>query len=130
MKGKSEGRPWDERLVDLRVDDNAAPLIELARLLKLYRAYEHMNNGDLYTEKNNMEEAMKEYRAAMQLFPSNLEMQYWTAITLANNKKIKDAAAMLAKIYARDSNWRELTRRLPKVNLLNVSADDLKSLTR
>jgi uncharacterized Ntn-hydrolase superfamily protein len=130
VKGKSEGKPWDERLVDLRVDDHAAPLIELARLLKLYRAYEHMNNGDLYTEKNNMEEAMKEYRAAMQLFPSNLEMQYWTAITLANNKKIKDAAAMLEKIYAKDSNWRELTRRLPKVNLLNVSVDDLKSLTR
>ncbi len=130
VEGKSEGKPWNERLVDLRVDDQRRAPYELARLLKLYRAYEHMNNGDLYTEKNNMEEAMKEYRAAMQLFPSNLEMQYWTAITLANNKKIKDAAAMLAKIYAEDSNWRELTRRLPKVNLLNVSADDLKSLTR
>jgi hypothetical protein len=42
-----------------------------------------MNNGDLATEKNNMPLAMKEYKVAMEMFPNNLEIQYWTAITLA-----------------------------------------------
>jgi len=42
-----------------------------------------MNNGDLVTEKNNMPLAMQEYEAAMKMFSYNLEMQYWTAITLA-----------------------------------------------
>ncbi len=129
VSGKSEGKPWDERLIDLRVDDHTEPLRELERLLKTFRAYEHMNNGDLAVEKNDMTMAMQEYNAAMKMFPENLEMQYWTAITLANNKKVKEATTILQKIYKKDSNWRELTLRLPKVNLLNVTENELKELT-
>jgi len=40
-----------------------------------------MNAGDLATENNDMPKAMAEYRAAMEMFPANTEMQYWTAIT-------------------------------------------------
>jgi uncharacterized Ntn-hydrolase superfamily protein len=130
VAGHSSDKPWDDRLIDLRVDDNVQPLLELERLLKLYRAYENMNKGDLAIEKNDMNLAMQEYTAAMKMFPANLEMQYWTAITLANNNEIKKAAAMLQKIYNKDANWRELTRRLPKVKLLNVTAAQLKELLR
>ena len=130
VAGRSTGKPWDEKLIDIRVDDNSTPLVELGRLLRLYRAYEHMNNGDFATEKNNMKLAMEEYSKAMKMFPANLEMQYWTAITLANNKKIKEAVEMLKKIYKQDGNWRELTRRLPKVQLLNVSKEELELLLK
>ena len=130
VAAKSTGQPWNERLIDLRVDDNKAPLDELDRLLRLYRAYEHMDKGDLATEKNDMKLAMEEYGAAMKMFPENLEMQYWTAITLANNKKVMEAFKLLQKIYKKDANWRELTKRLPKVNLLNVSAADLQLLLK
>ena len=130
VAGKATAQPWNDKLIDLRVDDNALPLVELERLLSLYRAYEHMDKGDLATEKNNMKLAMDEYGAAMKMFPKNLEMQYWTAITLANNKKVKEATAMLQKIYLQDANWRELTKRLPKVNLLTVSNDELKALIK
>jgi uncharacterized Ntn-hydrolase superfamily protein len=130
VAGHSHGKPWDERLVDLRVDDRELPLVELERLLNLHRAYEHMNNGDLAVEKGDMDGAMQQYGAAMKMFPGNLEMQYWTAITLASNKKIKEAAAMLQKIYKQDANWRELTRRLPKVNLLVVKDAELKELLK
>ena len=129
VSGHSEGKPWDERLIDLRVDDNAASLVELNRLLRLYRAYQHMDKGDLATEKNDMKLAMEEYGSAMKMFPKNLEMQYWTAITLANNKKVEEAAIMLQKIYKQDGNWRELTKRLPKVNLLTVTEKEFKLLS-
>ena len=130
VAGKSNGQPWNERLIDLRVDDNKAPLDEMDRLLRLYRAYEHMDKGDLATEKNNMKLAMDEYGAAMKMFPENLEMQYWTAITLANNKQVAKASTLLQKIYKKDGNWRELTKRLPKVNLLTVSDVELKELIK
>ena len=130
VAGKSKGEPWNEKLIDLRVDDHTQPLVELDRLLRLYRAYEHMDKGDLATEKNDMKAAMDEYHAAMNMFPKNLEMQYWTAITLANNKNIKYAAEILHTIYQQDANWRELTKRLPKVQLLNVSDEELKLLVR
>lgn len=131
VKGKATGAPWDDNhLVDLRVDDADQPLAELARLLRVHRAYEHMNKGDLATEKNDMKTAMQEYGAAMKLFPKNLEMQYWTAIALANTKQVPKAVAMLQRIYAQDANWRTLTRRLPKVGLLTVSAAELAQLVR
>ncbi|MGZ3950493.1 MAG: DUF1028 domain-containing protein [Flavisolibacter sp.] len=128
VPGKTEGKPWDERTVDLRVDDNPQPIQELHRLYNVQVAYQHMNNGDLAVEKNDMAKAMNEYNAAMKMFPQNLEMQYWTAITLANNKQVDKALPVLKKVFDKDPNWKELTRRLPKVNLLTVSDADLNRI--
>ena len=128
VPGKSEGKPWDEKTADLRVDDHANPVKELRRLYRVHSAYQHMNNGDLAIEKNDMETAMKEYKEAMKMFPQNLEMQYWTAITLANNKQTVKALPYFKKIFNSDPNWKELTRRLPKVGLLTVSEADLKRI--
>jgi len=128
VPAKSEGRPWDERTVDLRVDDAKEPLKELRRLLLVHTAYQHMNNGDLAVEKNDMAKAMDEYRAAMVMMPDNLEMQYWTAVTLANNKQVEMSLPLFKKVFALDKNWKELTRRLPAVNLLTVSEADLKRI--
>jgi uncharacterized Ntn-hydrolase superfamily protein len=128
VPAESKNEPWNERTVDIRVDDNATPLSELRRLYNVHVAYEHMNAGDLAVEKGNMAKAMADYNAAMKMFPQNLEMQYWTAITLANSGQVTKAASMLKSIYQKDPNWRELTRRLPKVNLLTVSRTDLPKL--
>ncbi len=128
VPGTRNNQPWNDKTVDVRVDDNPEPLKELRRLYNLWIAYQHMNNGDLATEKNDMETAMNEYHAAMKMFPSNLEMQYWTAITLANNKKVDEAIPMLKKIFSQDKNWKELTKRLPAVGLLTVNDADLKRI--
>jgi uncharacterized Ntn-hydrolase superfamily protein len=128
VPARSEGKPWDERTIDLRVKDNSAPIKELRRLYNVQVAYQHMNNGDLAVEKNDMAKAMNEYNAAMKMFPQNLEMQYWTAITLANNKQVDKALPLLKKVFDKDTNWKELTGRLPKVTLLMVSEGDLKRI--
>jgi uncharacterized Ntn-hydrolase superfamily protein len=131
VKTHKSNEPWnDDFVVDLRVDDHENPIKEIERLLKVQRAYEFMNEGDLMVEINDMEKAMQAYNAAMQMFPDNLEMKYWTAITLANNGDTKSASKMLQEIYLQDENWRELTRRLPKVGLLNVETSILQSLLK
>ncbi|MBE0552027.1 MAG: DUF1028 domain-containing protein [Ignavibacterium sp.] len=121
VKGNPTGNIWEDRLIDLRVEDNPNPVDEIKRLLKVYRAYEHMNKGDFAVEKNDMKLAMDEYNAAMQMFPENLEMKYWTAVTLANTGEIEKSLPMFKEIFASDSNWKELTKRLPPVGLLTVS---------
>ncbi len=128
VPGKVNDQPWNDKLVDLRVDDNPQPLKELRRLYNIHVAYQHMNNGDLAVEKNNMELAMKEYNAAMKMFPANLEMQYWTAVTLANTNQLEKAIPLFKSIFAKDKNWKELTRRLPPVGLLNVSEAELNKI--
>ena len=128
VPAKSNGEPWNERSVDLRVDDHDTPLKELSRLLKVQQAYEHMNKGDLAVEVNDMPKAMLEYGTAMKMQPQNFEMQYWTAVTLANNKQVEKALPMFRKIFKAEKNWKELTRRLPAVGLLTVSNIELAKI--
>ena len=126
VKGDATGNLWEDRLIDLRVEDNPNPVDEIKRLLKVYRAYEHMNKGDLAVEKNDMKLAMEEYNAAMQIFPENFEMKYWTAVTLANTGNIDKSLPMFKEIFSKDANWKELTKRLPAVGLLKVDQKNLK----
>lgn len=128
VKGQASGNLWEDRLIDLRVEDNPNPVVEIKRLLSVYRAYEHMNKGDLAVEKNDMKLAMDEYNAAMKMFPENLEMKYWTAVTLANTGGVEKALPMFKEIFIADKNWKELTERLPSVGLLNVSNEILNKI--
>lgn len=117
--------PWTDKLVDLRVDDSKEPLQELDRLLRVHRAYDHMNRGDLAVEQNDMVVALEEYGAAEKMFPQNLEMKYWKAVALANNGLLKEALPVFEYVFDRDRNWKELTRRLPASGLLTVTPDEL-----
>ena len=126
--GKEAENKWEDKIVDLRVEDNEEPVKELKRLLKLYRAYKHMDNGDLAMEHDDMESALKEYDSALNMFPDNLEMKFWTAVTLVNNQKIKEASIIFKKVFDKDNNWRLLAERLPESDLLTVSKEDMENI--
>lgn len=128
VAGQTPENKWEDPLLDLRVEDHPEPIEEIGRLLKVWRAYEHMNNGDLAIEKGEMSKALEEYNAAMEKFPDNLEMKYWTAVSLANNNKIDEALVLFKKIFKKDDNWRLLTERLPETELLNIKEDQLKRI--
>lgn len=128
VKAEATGKLWEDRYIDLRIEDHPEPVSEIKRLLKVFRAYEHMNNGDLAVEKNDMKLAMEHYSAAMKMFPENLEMKYWTAVTLVNNGQINDALPMFRDIFSADDNWRKLTPRLIKVGMLNADDETLKKI--
>lgn len=121
---------WKERLIDLRVDDHKDPLGELDRLLRVHRAYDHMNRGDLAVEHQDMEGALREYGAAEKMFPRNLEMKYWKAVALANNGHMDEALPVFEYVFDRNNNWRELTRRLPASGLLTITDSELQSILK
>ena len=79
VSGKPTGRSWEDRLFDLRVDDHPEPLKELRRLVKLQRAYHHMNAGDLAVEHKDAERGLREYAAAEAMVPDSAEMVFWHA---------------------------------------------------
>ena len=128
VKGKSTGKLWEDRVIDLRVEDHPEAVKEIKRLLRVYRAYEYMNAGDLAMEKNDVEGALKAYGSAEAMFPDNLEMKYWHAISLANIGRVDDALPMFTEIFKKDNNWRLLTERLPSVGLLSVDKKDLERI--
>ncbi|HXE90704.1 MAG TPA: DUF1028 domain-containing protein [Terriglobales bacterium] len=126
VKAKSSGKPWEDRIFDLRVDDSVEPLKELRRLVTLQRAYNHMNAGDLAVEHKDNEAALREYAAAEALaanaegIPTSrlAEMTYWHAVALVNMKRVQDALPLFEKAFKLQPSWRELTPRLPKSGLL------------
>jgi uncharacterized Ntn-hydrolase superfamily protein len=128
VKGKSSGKVWEDRLIDLRVEDHPEPVKELKRLLKVQRAYEHMNNGDLAIEKGDMKTAMDEYSAAEEMFPENEEMKFWHAVTLVNNGGIEAALPLFKDVFVKNKNWKILTPRLVPIDLLEVDDPGLKRI--
>lgn len=127
VKGVSSGRPWQERVFDLRVEDHPAPLVELRRLVALQRAYNFMNAGDLAIEKKDDAGALKAYAAAEALVPDSAEMAYWHAIALVNMGRVDESLPVFAKAFRLHPKWRDLTPRLPKAGLL---PDDPKLIAR
>jgi len=123
VKGASTGRPWADRVLELRVEDHPEPLIELRRLITVHRAYERMNAGDVAVEQNDLDRAKAEYAAAAALLPGNLEIRYWAAVTLATAGEVDQALPVFREIFAADPNWVELTRRLVPAGLIPDTAE-------
>src|SRR5207247_5890237 len=73
VKGTPSGRPWNDRVLDLRVEDHPQPLVELRRLMRLRRAYNLEDQGDNFISDKQSEQAMKAYEAAMKLAPDVVE---------------------------------------------------------
>ncbi|WP_299528826.1 DUF1028 domain-containing protein [uncultured Lutibacter sp.] len=130
VKGKSTGNSWEDKVVDLRVEDNENPLKEMRRLLTIHTAYEFMNQGDLAVETGNNVLAKEHYMNAQKLNPDNLEMKYWYAVTLANNGELAEAKTIFKEIFKQNSNWKTLTPRLIKAKLLTISNKQLEEIIK
>jgi len=128
VRGMATGKKWEDRLVDLRVDNSLTAVHDIAKLLKAQRAYEHMNNGDLATEHGDTQRALEEYGAAEKMFPDNLEMKYWHAVQLANMGRVKESLPLFKEVFVRNVHWMELTKRLIPNKLLDVNQDQLKMI--
>ncbi len=118
VRGQPTGQPWVDRIIDLRIEDHPNPVTELKRLVRVHRAYEHMNRGDEYMTQDDVGSALKEYSAAEQLAPENTEMVFWHAVTLASLERVEESLPLFKKVFAADYNWAVLVPRLVKSGLL------------
>lgn len=128
VQGVSTGEPWSDVVLELRVEDHKSPVEELARLLRLHRAYEFENLGDEAMAEGDVEEARKAYGKAAELAPDNLELVFWRGISLLNTNKEAEAVEILRRVFSADPNWRELLFRLPASGLLGIDEKDLERL--
>jgi hypothetical protein len=70
------------------------------------------------------------YLSAQEMFPDNLEMQYWYAINLLNNREFDKAKALLKSIFTKDVNWKTLLPRLKSSELLSITDEQMKALMK
>jgi uncharacterized Ntn-hydrolase superfamily protein len=125
VKAQSSGKPWADRVMDLRVEDHQDPLKELRRLIRLRHAYNHEDAGDALIAAGKSEEALKEYEEAAKLAPDIVELQFWAAVGMYTNGREKEGLALFREVFARESRWIDLIPRLAKVGLF---PDDEKKI--
>jgi uncharacterized Ntn-hydrolase superfamily protein len=127
VRGKRTPRPWEDRILDLRVDDSPHPIEELKRLVNLWRAYKHVDEGDALVTEGKIEEAMTAYQSAARLAPTNMEILFWQAVALWKLEREKEATPLFKKVFATEPKWVALVPRLVPAGLLD---DDDASIKR
>lgn len=128
VRGVATGRVWEDRLVDLRVDDSSDPVGEIRRILDVHRAYEHMNKGDLALEGGDVPSALRHYSTAERMNPDNEEMKFWHAAMLVNVGEFDRSLPLFSEVFSKNENWRKFLTRLVPLGLLNVDGARLREL--
>lgn len=118
VSGEPSGVEWKDTKLNLRIEDHPTPLIELKRLIRVHRAYQHANMGDHYMETEEIDKALIEYSKAAEYYPENAELPYWSAIALANGGRLDEALPVFQSVFQRNPDLKTMTPRLVKSGLL------------
>lgn len=113
VAGTPTGRSWEDRLIDLRVEDHGEPLMELRRLLRLKRAYQSLREADLAVQRGDSKTAALLRANALQVGPDLPELRFWVALGMAAAGDMERSVPLLREVIKSDSRWWETMRRLP-----------------
>ena len=106
---------WEGTIVDVRVDDNREPLLELDRLLKMHNEYVKINSLDA--------------RAISQTKNTgNPEIAFWKSIGLVQSGRINEARELALIAFEDNSGWEELLRRCANNGLAGVTDNTISAL--
>ncbi|HXD80978.1 MAG TPA: DUF1028 domain-containing protein [Candidatus Acidoferrum sp.] len=112
------GRPWNDRIIDLRVEDSAEPLPELRRLLRIKRAYMTAGDADLLEEKGDLAGALAKLREALAIAPEMVELRVMTGVTMASAGDVDGGSALIAEAVRKNARWVETLHRFAAVDLV------------
>jgi uncharacterized Ntn-hydrolase superfamily protein len=129
VKAQSTGKPWADRVMDLRVEDHEQPLVELRRLIRLRRAYTLEDQGDTYIAEKKPAEALKAYAEAAKLAPDVVELQFWAAVSMYTGGRETEARATFRRVFAKEARWVPLVERLARVGLFPNDPAKIRDVT-
>jgi len=107
----ASGEPWRTRF-ELRVDDHAAPLLELRRLLRLARAYELADRAEELLAGQGASAAAALYRQISELAPDADELTFWAGVGVGA-QDLDLGTELIRRAASRSPSWLELLERLP-----------------
>ena len=122
--------PYEHIVINLRVDDHEEPLVELARLLHIDRAYNFMNAGDELLAKGDLAGAMQQYTQGAALAPHIDELPFWQAATLAENGNLAEALPIFHTVFKGNPDWAEVLQRLPAAGLFPDDKDLINTILK
>lgn len=112
VTGKPTGRSWEDRTIDLRVEDSPEPLPELRRLLNIRRSLQAHKDADVLEEAGDKRAAANKRLAAIAIAPQLVEMRFWTGLDLAEMGDLDEGCKLVAEAVKKDRRWLETINRL------------------
>src|SRR3979411_508498 len=107
VAGTGTGRPWDDRIIDLRVEDAAEPLPELRRLLRLKRAYMIGGDAEHLEEQGDLKAAVAKLQEALAIAPEMTELRFMAGVTMVSAGDLDGGSAFIAEVMRKESRWLE-----------------------
>ena len=122
VTGSPKGRFWEDRIIDLRVEDAPEPLPELRRLLRIRRAYMALSEADRLSETGDRTAAEAKSAEAIRIAPEMVELRFWTGLDMAMAGDMDGGCMLMAEVVREKGvRWMETLRRLAMVD--RVPAD-------
>ena len=128
VEGARPVEPWQGVALDLRVDDDPEPLVELRRLVGVHAAYDAANAGDARLAAGDTKGALALYERAEELLPEQVELTFWRGITLVQQDRRDEGLALLRRVFAKDRRWLDLVPRLTAAGHLEDDAELLAAI--
>ncbi|KRQ99993.1 DUF1028 domain-containing protein [Bradyrhizobium valentinum] len=126
--------PWSNRVIDVRVDEHPAPLVELRRLAKLCQAHaifgaSVFTPGLLSREAAatgpQLAEALRTLTDAQALIGADLEPTFWKGVLLIRAGEICSGKKLVAATVAARPQYRAFVEGLHAVGILQLSSNEL-----
>jgi uncharacterized Ntn-hydrolase superfamily protein len=105
------GEPWRTR-VELRIEDHPDPVTDMARLLRLQRAYELAGEADELMGAERPAEAAPLYVQAAEIAPESDELLFWAGLALAHTGDLERGVDAVRRAAGTNPNWLVLLDRL------------------
>lgn len=110
--GTPTGRPWDDRTIDLRVEDHPDPVEELARLLRIRRAYQAALGGDRVLSRGGGRPDLAARKAALAIAPEMAQLRLMAGLACAEAGEWEEAMALVREVLKEEPRWLETLRRM------------------
>lgn len=135
VDGERSDEPWNHVLVDLRVDDSRAPLVELRRLVETGAAATAMASTfplmfapgfDDDESRGALDAALAALEGAQDVYgDTNLQPTFWRAVLLAKDGRVDDARAGLATCVAANPGFGTFLASVRDAGILPAEPADL-----
>lgn len=120
VSGKPTGHSWEDRVIELRVEDSPDPIRELRRLLHVKRAYMTLNEAERLDVDGDKEGSLRTLRKATAMAPDMVEIQFWAGLTLAEEGLLDEGCELMMRAVRKDRRWVETLHRLVAVDRLKA----------
>lgn len=120
VTGKPTGHSWEDRVIELRVDDAPDPIAELRRLLRIKRAYMTLNESERLDQNGEKAAALETLRKATKMARDMVEIQFWAGLSLAEEGHLEEGCELMMHAVKKDRRWIETLHRLVAVDRLKA----------